>query len=60
MPSEGPTVAKSQPIFASDDPELIEAIGQLIAERLIAEPDQPIRRPLSAVPKRTTTDEDGA
>jgi hypothetical protein len=57
---EGLTAAKSHPIFVSADPELIEALGQLISERLIAEPDQPARRPLSAVPKRTTTDEDGA
>jgi hypothetical protein len=34
---EGRTANKSQPIFVSADPELIQAIGVLIAERL--EPD---------------------
>jgi hypothetical protein len=34
---EGRSAANSQAIFVSDDAELIEIIGQLIAERLAAD-----------------------
>jgi hypothetical protein len=58
---EGTSPAASEPIFVSDDAELIEAVGQLVAERLA---DQPVPRrrrvqppaspPIALVPKRST------
>jgi hypothetical protein len=63
---EGSSPSVSEPIFVSDDVELIEAVGRLVAERLA---DQPIRRrchvqplarpPISLVPKLPTTEGEG-
>jgi hypothetical protein len=62
---EGPTAAESLPVFVSDDPALIEAVGQLVAERLADEPVRRRRRvrppatpPISLVPKRLTTEDE--
>jgi hypothetical protein len=65
---EGRTPAESVPVFVSDDAALIEAVGQLVAERLA---DQPVRRrrrvqppaspPISLVPRRPpATDDEGS
>jgi hypothetical protein len=63
---EGRTPAESVPVFVSDDAALIEAVGQLVAERLA---DQPVRRrrrvqppasrPISLVHRRPTTEGEG-
>jgi hypothetical protein len=63
---EGSSPSVSEPIFVSDDVELIEAVGRLVAERLA---DQPIRRrchvqplarpPISLVHRRPTTEGEG-
>jgi hypothetical protein len=63
---EGTSPSASEPIFVSDDVELIEAVGRLVAERLA---DQPVRRrprvqspaspPISLVPKHPTTEGEG-
>lgn len=60
---EGRTPAESVPVFVSDDAALIEAVGQLVADRLA---DQPVRRrrrvqppasaPISLMPRRHTTE----
>ena len=54
---EGPSAAESLPVFVSDDPALIEAVGKLISERLAARPrrsrvQRPICPGISIVPKR--------
>jgi hypothetical protein len=51
---EGPSSKDSYPIIASSDPELIAAVGKLIAERLAFKAAQPARRrraPITLVPK---------
>ena len=55
---EGPSAAESLPVFVSDDPALIEAVGKLISERLAARPRRSRVQPpatspgISIVPKR--------
>jgi hypothetical protein len=61
---EGPSAAESLPVFVSDDPALIEAVGKLISERLAARPRRsrvqpPTSPPISLVLKRSTTEGEG-
>jgi hypothetical protein len=65
---EGRTPAESVPVFVSDDVELIEAVGRLVAERLAGQPvrrrrhvQPPANPPISLVPpkRRPTTEDEG-
>jgi hypothetical protein len=64
---EGRTPAESAPVFVSDDVELIEAVGRLVAERLADQPNRRRRRsaeppatpPISLVPRRSSTEGKG-
>jgi hypothetical protein len=61
---EGPTAAESLPVFVSDDPALIEAVGKLVSDRLAARARRrraqpPISPPISLVPKRPASEDDG-
>jgi hypothetical protein len=61
---EGPTAAESLPVFVSDDPALIEAVGKLISERLAARTRRrrvkppPPNPPISLVPKRPAREDE--
>jgi hypothetical protein len=63
---EGRTPAESVPVFVSDDVELIEAVGRLVAERLAHQSIRRRRRvqppaspPISLVHRRPTTEGEG-